>query len=247
VILATGTVTLGDEMVDDGVAVVVGVGPGLGAALCRRFAKAGMRVAAAARDGERVSALAKAVGARGYGCDATEEAAVNGFFASVAHEIGEPTLVVYNAGAYAPKPVIDTTAAEFERCWRIGCFGGFLVGRAAARGMLARGHGTILFTGATASLRGGANFVNLAVGKFGLRALAQSMARELGPKGVHVAHVIIDGQIAAEHRPGRSPAVRAPDAFLHDDSIAEVYWQLHTQPRNAWTLELDVRPWVEKF
>jgi NAD(P)-dependent dehydrogenase (short-subunit alcohol dehydrogenase family) len=113
--------------------------------------------------------------------------------------------------------------------------------------MAAAGVGTILFTGATASLRGGANFANLAVGKFGLRALAQSMARELGPKGIHVAHVIIDGQIAAEHRPGRSQRDRGPDAFLHDESIAEVYWQLHTQPRNAWTLEMDLRPWVEKF
>jgi NAD(P)-dependent dehydrogenase (short-subunit alcohol dehydrogenase family) len=227
--------------------MVIGVGPGLGAALCRRFVGASMLVAAVARDKDRVAALAKRVGARGYGCDATDEGAVSELFAAVTRDFGAPTLVVYNAGAFVPRSVIDTEAAEFERCWRVGCLGGFLVGREAARAMLAQARGTILFTGATASLRGGANFVNLAVGKFGLRALAQSMARELGPKGIHVAHVIIDGQIAAEHRPGRAPGDRGPDAFLHDDSIAEAYWQLHIQPRNAWTLEMDLRPWVEKF
>jgi NAD(P)-dependent dehydrogenase (short-subunit alcohol dehydrogenase family) len=229
------------------VAMVIGVGAGLGAALCRRFVKAGMLVAAVARDKNRVTAIAKDVGARGYGCDASNETAAVELFAAVKRDFGEPSLVVYNAGAFLPKAVVDTEAAEFERCWRIGCFGGFLIGREAARAMIPRQRGTILFTGATASLRGGANFVNLAVGKFGLRALAQSMARELGPRGIHVAHVIIDGQIAAEHRPGRSQRERGPDAFLDDASIAETYWQLHTQPRNAWTLEMDLRPWVEKF
>lgn len=229
------------------VAIVVGAGHGLGAALCRRFVKAGMLVAAATRDKDRVTAVAKEAGARGYGCDAGDEKSVLELFAAVKRDFGEPSVVVYNAGAYLPKAVVDTTAEEFERCWRIGCFGGFLVGREAARAMVPRGRGTILFTGATASLRGSANFVNLAVGKFGLRALAQSMARELGPKGIHIAHVIIDGQIAAEHRPGRSAGERGPDAMLNDDAIAEMYWQLHSQPRNAWTLEMDLRPWVEKF
>lgn len=229
------------------VAVVVGAGPGLGAALCRRFVRAGMLVAAASRDKDRVTQIAKDAGARGYGCDSTDESAVNELFTAVRRDFGEPSIVVYNAGSYLMKPVIETEAAEFERCWRVGCFGGFLVGREAARGMAARGRGTILFTGATAALRGSANFANFAVGKFGLRALAQSMARELGPKGVHVAHVIIDGQIAAEHRPGRSPKDRDPDTFLHDDAIAETYWQIHLQPRNSWTLEMDLRPWVEKF
>jgi NAD(P)-dependent dehydrogenase (short-subunit alcohol dehydrogenase family) len=229
------------------VAMVIGVGAGLGAALCRRFVKAGMLVAAVSRDKDRVTAIAKDAGARGYACDATDEKAVIELFAAVKRDFGDPTLVVYNAGAFLPRAVIETEVAEFERCWRIGCLGGFLVGREAARSMVAREHGTILFTGATASLRGSASFVNLAVGKFGLRALAQSMARELGPKGIHVAHVIIDGQIAAEHRPGRARGDRQPDAFLHDESIAETYWQLYTQPRNAWTLEMDLRPWVEKF
>jgi len=229
------------------VAIVVGAGAGLGAALCRRFVKAGLLVAAAARDRERLTALAKEAGARPYPGDTTDENAVQDLFAAVQRDFGDPSLVVYNAGAFVPKAVVDTEAAEFERCWRVGCFGGFLVGRAAARIMLPRQRGTILFTGATAALRGGANFVNLAVGKFGLRALAQSMARELGPKGIHVAHVVIDGMIAAEHRPGRGKSERGPDALLDDDAIAEAYWQLHLQPRSAWTLEMDLRPWVEKF
>jgi NAD(P)-dependent dehydrogenase (short-subunit alcohol dehydrogenase family) len=229
------------------VAIVVGAGQGLGAALCRRFVKGGMLVAAATRDKERATAVAKQAGARGYGCDASDEKSVLDLFATVKRDFGEPSVVVYNAGAFLPKVVMDTSAAEFESCWRIGCFGGFLVGREAARSMVPRGRGTILFTGATASLRASANFVNLAVGKFGLRAVAQSMARELGPRGIHIAHVLIDGLIAAEHRPGRSASDRGPDAMLNDDSIAEVYWQLHTQPRNAWTLEMDLRPWVEKF
>jgi NAD(P)-dependent dehydrogenase (short-subunit alcohol dehydrogenase family) len=229
------------------VAIVVGAGAGLGAALCRRFVKAGLLVAAAARDKERLTTLAKEVGARPYAGDTTDENAVRDLFAAVQHDFGDPSLVVYNAGAFLPKAVVDTEAVEFERCWRIGCFGGFLVGRAAARVMLPKQRGTILFTGATAALRGGANFVNLAVGKFGLRALAQSMARELGPKGIHVAHVVIDGMIAAEHRTGRGKSERGPDALLDDDAIAEAYWQLHLQPRSAWTLEMDLRPWVEKF
>ena len=234
-------------MAGNEVAIIVGAGQGLGAALCRRFVKGGMLVAAATRDKERATAVAKQAGARGYGCDAGDEKSVLDLFAAVKRDFGEPSVVVYNAGAFLPKAVMDTPAEEFERCWRIGCFGGFLVGREAARAMVPKGHGTILFTGATASLRGSANFVNLAVGKFGLRAVAQSMARELGPKGIHIAHVVIDGQIAAEHRPGRSAGERGPDAMLNDDAIAEAYWQLHNQPRNAWTLEMDLRPWVEKF
>jgi NAD(P)-dependent dehydrogenase (short-subunit alcohol dehydrogenase family) len=150
------------------------------------------------------------------------------------------------------KPVLDTTAEEFAQCWSNACLGGFLTGREAARAMLAakgneRHRGTIIFTGATASLRGGANFVNLAVGKFGLRALAQSMARELQPQGIHVATVLIDGQIESNERPGRSVAERGLDAVLAPDAIAESYWQLHLQPPSAWTLELDLRPYVEKF
>lgn len=228
------------------VALVVGVGPGLGAALARRFAQGGFAVAVAARVGGKLADLARAIGGRAYACDATDAASVDRLFGDVRRDLGAPSVAIYNAGAYAPGAVIDIEAAAFERCWRILCLGGFLVGQGAARHMAEAGRGTILFTGATASLRGGANFANLAVGKFGLRAVAQSMARELGPKGVHVAHVIIDGQIRSE-RYAHLEKERAPDGLLDPAAIAETYWQIHSQPRSAWTLELDLRPWVEKF
>jgi NAD(P)-dependent dehydrogenase (short-subunit alcohol dehydrogenase family) len=238
-------------MAGNGVALVVGVGGGLGAALGRRFAKASMAVALAARSGRTSEPLAAEIAdaggtARAYAADATDEAAVAGLFEQVGGDLGAPDLVVYNAGAFQRASILDADAAEFERCWRVGCFGGFLVGREAAKAMAARGAGTIIFTGATASLRGGAGFFNLAVGKFGMRALAQSMARELGSKGVHVAHVIIDGQI---NGPKHADLVdqRGPDALLSPDAIAEAYYGLHAQPRSAWTQELDLRPWVEKF
>lgn len=234
-------------------ALVVGAGPGLGSALARRFARAGMKVAAARRNPGALGLLTRELGAncRAYACDATDERAVQELFSSVSAELGPPRLTVFNAGAFVRKGILETSAEEFERCWRNGCLGGFLVGREAVRAMLGaktggRHRGTIIFTGATASLRGGANFHNLAVGKFGLRALAQSMAREFQPQGIHVAHVIIDGQIESE-RPGRSVAERGVDAVLSPDAIAEAYYQLHRQPPNAWTLELDLRPYVEKF
>lgn len=236
----------------DQVAVIVGAGPGLGYALGRRFACAEMHVALAARDVSRLDTLAFECSGilhhgRAYACDATDEAAVAALFASVSQDLGEPDLVVYNAGAFVPHGLLETSTEEFERCWRVGCLGGFLVGREAARRMLAKPApgGTILFTGATASLRGSAGFHNLAVGKFGLRALAQSMARELQPQGIHVAHVIIDGRIRPPTGPARTAA--AADEMLEADAIAENYYRLHCQPRSAWTHELDLRPWVEKF
>lgn len=228
------------------VALIVGVGPGLGAALARRFAAGGLAVAAAAREGRKLEGLAREIGGRAYGCDAADEASVERLFEEVTRDLGAPSLAIYNAGAYAPGGILEIQPADFERCWRVGCLGGFFVGQRAARAMVAAGRGTILFTGATASVRGGARFANLAVGKFGLRALAQSMARELGPKGVHVAHVIIDGQIRSE-RYRNLEKERPEDGLLDPAAIAEAYWQLHTQPRSAWTLELDLRPWVEKF
>jgi NAD(P)-dependent dehydrogenase (short-subunit alcohol dehydrogenase family) len=223
------------------IAVVVGAGPGLGSALVGRFVEGGMKVVGAARR----PAKAGVAGATIERCDATRPDEVEALFAKVERELGAPDLVVYNAGAYEPGGILEITPEAFERCWRIGCFGGFLVGQAAARRMVPQGSGTLIFTGATASLRGGARFANLAVPKFGLRALSQSMARELGPKGVHVAHVVIDGQIESEanhEAPGRGP-----DSLLPPEAIAESYWQLHRQPRGAWTQELDLRPWVEKF
>jgi NAD(P)-dependent dehydrogenase (short-subunit alcohol dehydrogenase family) len=234
-------------------AVVVGAGPGLGSALVRRFARAGMKVAAARRDMGKLDGLVKesVAAVRAYSCDATDEGSVTALFAKITKELGTPRLVAYNAGGFVRKSVLETTREEFERCWRNACLGGFLVGREAARAMLAakaggRHNGTIIFTGATASLRGGANFLNLAVGKFALRALAQSMAREFQAQGIHVGHVIIDGQIESD-RPGRSVAERGADAVLSPAAIAEAYYQLHLQPPSAWTLELDLRPYVEKF
>ncbi|MEK7834589.1 MAG: SDR family NAD(P)-dependent oxidoreductase [Pseudomonadota bacterium] len=232
-------------------AVIVGAGPGLGAALARRFARAGMTVALARRSTDKLASLLNELGlnARAYACDATDEPAVRQLFASVIADLGTPALAVFNAGAFVRKGVLDTSVEEFERCWRVGCLGGFLVGREAARAMLTRNaehKGTIIFTGATASLRGGALFQNLAVGKLGLRALAQSMARELQPQGIHVAHVVIDGQIEGE-RPGHSTAERGKDTVLDPAAIAETYYQLHLQPRSAWSHEVDLRPYIEKF
>ena len=229
-------------------AVVIGAGPGLGWSLAKRFAQGGLRVVACSRDPARLEARAAADGVDVAleSCDAAKPADVERVFAKVAREHGAPALVAFNAGAYERGGILDIRPEDFERCWRVGCFAGFLVGQAAARLMVPAGAGTILFTGATASLRGGAGFANLASPKFALRAVAQSMARELGPKGIHVAHVIIDGQIASEARAGLA-AERGPDSLLPPDAIAENYWNLHAQPRGAWTHELDLRPWVEKF
>lgn len=230
------------------VAMVVGAGPGLGFALARRFCRAEMHVALAARDVARLEAMAAECSGinhhgRAYACDATDETQVADLFRRSSADLGEPDLVVYNAGCFVPHGILETSAEEFERCWRVGCLGGFLVGRAAAGRMLSRRQpgGTILFTGATASLRGSAGFHNLAVGKFGLRALAQSMARELHPKGIHVAHVLIDGRIRP---PGGAPG---REDLLDADAVADDYLRLHCQPRSAWTQELDLRPWLEKF
>ncbi|MGE5523050.1 MAG: SDR family NAD(P)-dependent oxidoreductase [Rhodospirillaceae bacterium] len=235
------------------IAVVVGAGPGLGSALARKFAEHGMRVAVARRSAESLAPLVAELGAQvsAYACDATNEGDVSRLFAAVQADLGTPRLVVFNAGAFVRKGLLDTSADEFERCWRVACLGGFLVGREAIRAMLAtrrdgRHQGTVIFTGATASLRGGARFHNLAVGKFGLRALAQSTAREFQPQGVHVAHVIIDGQIESD-RPGYTSAERGEDAVLDPSAIAGSYYQLHMQPPSAWTLELDLRPYVESF
>jgi NAD(P)-dependent dehydrogenase (short-subunit alcohol dehydrogenase family) len=218
-------------------ALIVGVGPGLGAALARRFAAGGMTVAVVARRKEKLEALASEIAGQAYACDGTKEPDVEALFEAATKAGGPPRLVVFNAGGYVAKPVAELTAAEVEACWRNTCLGGFLVGRAAARAMLPEGQGTIIFTGATASLRGSARFAAFAMGKFGLRALAQSMARELGPRGIHVAHTIIDGGIGEAGDESRlSPA-----------ALADAYWHLHSQAKSAWTLEMDFRPWVEKF
>jgi len=229
-------------------AVVVGVGPGLGLALVRAFAKEGYTVVAAARSATDLTDL-KERNETGrivaIDCDATERSDVERVFEKAA-ALGTTEVAIFNAGAFVRSSILETDPVEFERCWRVGCLAGFLVGQAAGRRMVEHGAGTILFTGATASLRGGAGFVNLASPKFGLRAVAQSMARELGPKNIHVAHVIVDGQIRSE-RYAHLAKERGPDSLLDPDAIAAQYVALHRQHRSAWTQELDLRPWSEKF
>ena len=228
-----------------GSVLIAGVGPGLGIALATRFAREGHRVAMLARSPEKLAALAAQAPDQlvAMPCDVTDPAAVSAAFEETEQRLGPLACAVFNVGAFRPGPIVDIAPADFEHCWRVGAFAGFLVGQAAARRMAPRGSGTILFTGATASLRGAANFANLASPKFALRALAQSMARELGPRGVHVAHVIVDGQIGVTV----AGDGRVPDSRLATAAIAEVYLDLHRQQRSAWTQEIDLRPWVERF
>ena len=222
-------------------AVVIGAGPGLGASVVRRFAREGFTVAAVARNAQTLAGLTEA---KHYHADTTDAASVAQAAAAIRKEMGAIDVLVYNAGAFQMASVLDLSVEDFERCWRANCEGGFLWAREMGRGMVERKSGTIIFTGATASMRGSANFAALAVGKFGLRALAQSMARELGPKGVHVAHVVVDGQIESARTKQMG---RGADTVLSPDAIAESYWYLHNQHPTAWTLELDLRPAIEKF
>ena len=221
-------------------AIVIGVGPGLGAALVARFARGGLKVSAGARDRTRLRALLDERGLKdvqALRCDVTDEAGVADTFKDAIAAHGAPSVVIFNASGYGRGSILDLNPGEIEAAWRVGCLGGFLVGREAARAMSGTGGGAILFTGATASLRGSANYAPFAIGKFGLRALTQSMARELGPKGIHVAHMVIDGQIG----------VADGDTKMRPDDLAEAYWSIYSQPRSAWTLEADLRTWVEKF
>jgi len=230
----------------EGSVLVAGVGSGLGVAVAMRFAREGYQVAMLARSRDRLGALAAQAPERlvAMPCDVTDPAAVGAAFEETEQRLGPLACAVFNAGAYRKGSILDIAPDDFEHCWRVGAFAGFLVGQAAARRMVPRGSGTILFTGATASLRGGANFANLASPKFALRALAQSMARELGPRGIHVAHVIIDGQIGGS---AGGEEGRAPDSRLAPDAIAQAYLDLHRQHRSAWSQEIDLRPWVERF
>ena len=221
-------------------AIVIGVGPGLGAALVEKCAREGMKVSVGARDRDRLRTLLDERGLKSVPalrCDVTDESSVGGAFKDAIAAHGAPDLVVFNASGFGRGSILELTPGQLEAAWRVGCLGGFLVGQAAAKAMVPAGRGTILFTGATASVRGSANFAPFAIAKFGLRALTQSMARELGPKGIHVAHAVIDGQIG----------VAEGDTKMKPADIAEAYWSLYRQPRSAWTLEADLRTWVEKF
>jgi len=225
-------------------ALIVGVGAGLSASLARLFARQGIRVALAARSIEKLGALCTETGARAFACDATKVDEVERLFGLVEREIATPDVVVYNASARARGPFLDLVPAEVANSIAVSAFGGFLVAQEAVKRMLPNKRGAILFTGASASVKGYAQSAPFAMGKFALRGLAQSMARELSPQGIHVAHFVIDGGIRSAAR--TEPADR-PDSMLDPDAIALSYWNVMQQPRSAWTWEVELRPWVEKF
>lgn len=225
-------------------ALIVGAGEGLSASLARLFAREGLRVALAARSIEKLGALCAETKANAYACNATEPEEVERLFGLVERESGTPDLVVYNASARARGPLIDLVPADVAQAIAVSAFGGFLVAQQAAKRMLPNKRGAILFTGASASVKGYAQSSSFAMGKFALRGLAQSMARELSPQGIHVAHFVIDGGIKSAAR--TEPADR-PDSMLDPDAIAQSYWSVLQQPKTAWTWELELRPWVEKF
>ena len=233
------------------VAAVLGVGPGLGATVARRFARESFAVGLMARGEESLAAAREEVEALGgtalaVTADATDAASVASSFDRVREELGEPEVFVYNAGAFQMGGILELSPEQFDDCFRANCSGAFYGAQQVLSAMVERERGTIILTGATAALRGSARFAALATGKFGLRALAQSMAREFGPQGIHVAHVIIDGQINTPRLREAQPD-REESTTLSPESIAETYWQLHAQGPSAWTLELDLRPAPESF
>jgi NAD(P)-dependent dehydrogenase (short-subunit alcohol dehydrogenase family) len=225
-------------------ALVVGAGAGLSASVARTFTKAGMRVALAARRAGELSGLAKEVAGRAFTCDATKRAEVAKLFSEVEAAFGAPDVVVYNASYRTRGPFVDLDPAEVEKSILVSAFGGFLVAQEGVKRMLPKKHGAILFTGASASVKGYAQSAPFAMGKFALRGLAQSLARELSPQGIHVGHVVVDGGI---RNPGRTEPPDKPDSMLDPGAIAEAYLYLLQQPRSAWTWEIELRPWVERF
>jgi NAD(P)-dependent dehydrogenase (short-subunit alcohol dehydrogenase family) len=225
-------------------ALIVGAGSGLSASLAHAFAKAGVKVALAARSTDKLAALAQETGAKIYSCDATKSANVDKLFDDLDAASATPDVVVYNASYRTRGPFVELDPAEVEKSIQVSAFGGFLVAQAAARRMLPRGRGAILFTGASASVKGYAQSAPFAMGKFALRGLAQSLARELGPAGIHVAHFVIDGGIRSTRR--IEPPDK-PDSLLDPDAIAQNYLHILSQPRSAWAWEIELRPWVEKF
>lgn len=232
-------------------AVVIGIGPGLGAAIARRFASGGYAVGLMARGADKLEPVQREIekaGGRAVSipADAANPRSLAEAFARLRSDLGKPEVLVYNAGAFQMGGLLELEPEVFEQCWRANCAGALYAAQQVLPDMVAAGRGSVLLTGATAALRGGARFAALAVGKFGLRALAQSMAREFGPQGVHVAHVIIDGQIDTPRVRKMMPG-RATETLLAPDDIADTYWHLHQQKPSTWTLELDLRPNVEKF
>jgi NAD(P)-dependent dehydrogenase (short-subunit alcohol dehydrogenase family) len=225
-------------------ALIVGAGSGLSASLARLFAREGLKVALAARNTDKLASLCAETGARAFACDAVQPEQVAQLFSAVEGAIGSPEIVVYNASGRARGPLVELVPAEVERAIMVSAFGGFLVAREAATRMLRKGRGAVLFTGASASVKGYPQSASFAMGKFALRGLAQSMARELAPQGIHVAHFVIDGAI---RNPGRVEPTDKPDSMLDPSAIAASYWHVLQQPRSAWTWEVELRPWVERF
>ena len=225
-------------------ALIVGAGPGISASVARRLAGAGLKVGLAARDNGKLAALAAEIGAETFAADAADPSSVAELFTQADARIGEPDLVVYNAGARARGRIIDLDPAQVKHAIDVSAYGGFLVVQQAARRMTPHGHGAILLTGATASVKGFPLSSAFAMGKFALRGLAQSAARELAPQGIHVVHFIIDGGVRSAVRP--DPADR-PDSTLDPDAVADAYLSVLRQPRSAWSWELELRPWVESF
>jgi len=242
-------------MSDKKAILVVGAGDATGGAIARRFAREGYIACVSRRHADKLAPLVAQIEADGgeahaFGSDARKEDEVIALFARIEKDIAPIEVAVFNIGANVRFPIAETSARVYYKVWEMGCFGGFLVGREAARVMLPRGHGSIFFTGATASMRGGNGFAAFAGAKHGLRALAQSMARELGPKGIHVAQIIVDAAIDTEFIRENFPqryALKERDGIVAPEAIAESYWQLHVQPRNAWTHEMDLRPWIEPW
>jgi NAD(P)-dependent dehydrogenase (short-subunit alcohol dehydrogenase family) len=225
-------------------ALIVGVGAGLSASLARALAKEGVKVALAARSTGDLDRLVTDTGARAFACDASVRADVDKLFAALDASFGAPEIVIYNASYRTRGPFIELDPADVEKAIAITAYGAFLVAQQAARRMLPKKHGAILLTGASAGVKGYSQSAPFAMGKFALRGLAQSMARELSPQGIHVAHVVIDGGIASTRR---QAAAEAPDSLLDPDAIAQTYVHLIHQPRSAWAWEIELRPWVEKF
>ena len=225
-------------------ALIVGVGGGLSASVARTFAKAGMKIALAARRVADLAPLAKQVGGEAFACDAAKRGDVVRLFGEVERAYGAPDVLVYNAGYRTRGPFIDLDPAEVEKTLAVSAFGGFLVAQEAAKRMLPHKHGAILFTGASASVKGYAQSAPFAMGKFALRGLTQSMARELSPQGIHIAHIVIDGGIRSA---SRADPPDKPDSMLDPDAIAQTYLDLLQQQRSAWAWEIELRPWVERF
>ena len=237
------------------VALIIGAGDALGGAIAQRFAREGYVACVVRRDVQKLAPLVAAIEAEGgkaiaYGADARKEEQVTALYATIEKDVGPIEVMVFNIGANVQFSITETSAQKYFKVWEMGCMSGFLAGREAAKFMLTRGHGSILFTGATASTRGAANYAAFAGAKHGLRALAQSMARELGPQGIHVAHIVIDGAIDTEFIKNLFPErykLKEVDGILNPAHIAENYWHLHRQPRTAWTFEMDLRPYLEQW